>query len=280
MATMELNGTEIWFDDTGGDGEVVLFHHGYTGSHDTWPEIIEQLGAHRRYVMMDCRGAGDSGRPDDETYTLEQYTADVIALVDALGIDTFTYVGHSMGGGIGFLLGLDHGDRLDKLVLVAPVPSGGVQMPTDMRSAAAELWRSGNEDELLRQRIVGAARPETVDEVGAKAAVGRNLSVSSGHYEQSWESMERFDVTDRLDTLRTPTLVFAGAADGLIRANVEDYLRLPKASLQVFNRVGHQVPGDVPEQFAATLEDFLTNGVVTAGTLAKRIATAGQGTDQ
>ena len=60
MATMEINGTEIWYADTGGDGEVILFHHGYTGSHDTWPQIIERMGPGRRFVMMDGRGAGDS----------------------------------------------------------------------------------------------------------------------------------------------------------------------------------------------------------------------------
>ncbi len=272
MAMLELNGTEIWYDDTGGDGEVVLFHHGYTGSHDSWPRIIERLGPGRRYVMMDARGAGDSGRPDDDSYTVGQYTADVIGVVDALGIDTFTYVGHSMGGGIGYVLGLDHGDRLDRLVLVAPVPSGGIQPVASMRDQAVALWDARDEEELLRQRMVGAGRTEAIDEVKAKAAVGRALSVSRGHYEQSWEEMKAFDVTDRLGELTTPTLMIAGAADGLARANVEDYLRLPKATLQVFNRVGHLIPTEVPDEFAAVLADFFEHGLVTPGTLAKRIA--------
>lgn len=272
MARMAVNGTDIWYEDTGGDGEVVLFHHGYTGSHDTWPQIIDRLGPDRRYVMMDSRGAGDSARPDDDSYTLEHYTADVIGVVDGLGIETFTYVGHSMGGGVGFLLGLEHRDRLDQLVLVAPVPSGGVRIPADMRAAMASLWHNRDEDELVRQRTVGSARPETLDPVRTKAAVGRALSVSRGHYEQSWESIASLDVTDRLGDLTTPTLVLAGSADGLVRANVEDYLRLPNASLHVFNRVGHFVPGEVPDEFAAVLGDFLDNGVVTAATLAKRVA--------
>ncbi len=272
MATMEINGTEIWYADTGGDGDVVLFHHGYTGSHDTWPQIIERLDGNRRYVAMDGRGAGDSGRPDDDSYTMEQYTADVIAVVDALGIETFTYVGHSMGGGIGFLLGLNHADRLDRLVLVAPIPSGGIQPVPEMRDAAVALWNGNDEEELLRQRMIGAARPEIMDEQKAKAGVARALSVSRGHYEQSWASMTEFNVTERLSELRTPTLIIAGSADGLAKANVEDYLRMPKVSLQVFNRVGHSVPNEVPDEFAAVLSDFLDHGLVTAGTLAKRIA--------
>jgi pimeloyl-ACP methyl ester carboxylesterase len=204
-------------------------------------------------------------------YTVEQYAADVIGMADALGIGRFTFVGHSMGGAIGMWLGLEHAARLDRLVLVAPVGSGGITLPAEMRQAMAKLWYDRNADELVRQRIAGAARPERVDEVTVKARVDRALSVSKGHYEGSWESLANFDVTDRLAELSTPTLMIAGAADGLARANLEDYLRLPNATLHVFSRVGHFVPTDVPDDFAAVLRDFMRNGVVSAATLQDRI---------
>ena len=156
-------------------------------------------------------------------------------------------------------------------MLIAPIPSGGVTMPAKIREAASKLWYDRNVDELVRQRLVGAARPELNDEVMAKSRVDRSLSVSVGHYEESWRSIEAFDVTDRLGELTTPTLMVAGAADALARDNVQDYLRLPNASLQVFNRVGHFVPSDVPDELAALLADFLDNGVVTARTLFERI---------
>jgi len=140
-----------------------------------------------------------------------------------------------------------------------------------MREAGRKLWYDRNVDELVRQRLVGAARPELNDEVVAKGRVDRALSVSVGHYEESWRAIETFDVADRLGELTTPTLVVAGAADALARDNVQDYLRLPNASLQVFNRVGHFVPSDVPEELATVLTDFLDNGVVTARTLFERI---------
>ena len=201
-----------------------------------------------RCVMMDARGAGDSAHPAGG-YALEQYGADVIGMADALAIDRFTYVGHSMGGGVGFVLGLDHGHRLDRLVLVAPVPSGGISVAPEFREAARKLWLERNEDELVRQRMVGAARPERADEVKAKAGVMRALSVSEGHYEQSWESMVGFDVTDRLGELTTPTLMIAAAADGLVRANISDFLLLANATLHVFNRVGHLIPLEAPDVF-------------------------------
>lgn len=265
-----VNDVELFYEDTGGPGDVILFHHGYTGSHDGWPPIIDQLRGEYRCVMMDARGAGDSAHPDSG-YTIEQYAADVIGMADALGIDRFTYVGHSMGGGIGMWLGLEYAARLDRLVLVAPVGSGGIALPAAIREAMAKLWYDRDAEELIRQRIAGAARPERVDEVATKARVDRALSVSNGHYEGSWESMTAFNVTDRLSELTTPTLMIAGAADALSRANLEDYLRLPNATLHVFSRVGHFVPTDVPDEFVAVLRDFLHNGVVSAATLQDRI---------
>ncbi|MEO5900382.1 MAG: alpha/beta hydrolase [Ilumatobacteraceae bacterium] len=270
MAHRSINGVELFYEDTGGTGEVIVFHHGYTGSHDSWPPIIEQLRDEFRCVMMDARGAGDSGHPNDG-YTIEQYASDVLGMVDALGIERFTYVGHSMGGAIGMWLGLEHADRLDRLVLVTPVGSGGISMPAGMRAAAAKLWHERNADELVRQRIAGAARPELVDEVQVKERVDRMLSVSQGHYDDSFDAMAAFRVTDRLGELTTPTLMVVGAADALARANLEDYLRLPNATLQVFNRVGHFVPTDVPDEFTVVLRDFMHHGVVSASALQARI---------
>jgi pimeloyl-ACP methyl ester carboxylesterase len=155
-------------------------------------------------------------------------------------------------------------------VLVAPV-ARAIHLPPAMREAMAKLWYDRNADELVRQRIVGAARPERVDEVMVKARVDRALSVSQGHYEGSWESLAGFDVTGRLAELTTPTLMIAGAADGLSRANLEDYLRLPNATLHVFSRVGHFVPSDVPDEFVVVLRDFMQNGVVSAATLQDRV---------
>jgi pimeloyl-ACP methyl ester carboxylesterase len=270
MPTVELNGTNIWYSDTGGYGPVVLFHHGYNSSHDNWAMTLERLAPSRRYITMDARGAGDSGRPDDDGYTIDAYVADVIGVTTHLGIDTFTYVGHSMGGAIGFTLGLEHADRLDKLVLVAPIPSGGIT-DSPRREIVVNQWNSGDEDAMVRERIVGVARPESVDETQIKASVGRALSVSRGHYEQSWETMRNFDVSDRLSEIGTPTLMMAGAADGLVVANLRDYLSLPNASLHVFHRVGHGPPTEVPDEFVSVLEDFLSYGVVRARTLLDRI---------
>ena len=83
--------------------------------------------------------------------------------------------------------------------------------------------------------------------------------------------MQKFDVSKKLSGLTTPTLIVAGAADGLCRANVNDWQKLPLATLHVFSRVGHGIPRDVPEEFSKVLIDFMEHGVVNAATQQKKL---------
>lgn len=269
MATKTINGVELFFEELG-SGEPIILHHGYTGAHDVWlDEIGPRLADRYRCIVMDARGAGDSSHPEGG-YNIEQYAADVVGLADALDIERFTYVGHSMGGGIGYQLGVAHANRLHKLVLVAPIPAGGIggddaahQQARERRKLPDAREQMLAERKLLRLRATDAAISRGVD---------RALSVSDGHFDESWRSMCEFDVSDRLDQLTTPTLMIAGAADGLAAANVRDWLVLPNATLHVFSRVGHGVPGDVPDEFAEVIADFMVHGVVNAKTQQAKLA--------
>jgi 3-oxoadipate enol-lactonase len=267
MPHAQVNGVSLFYD-VRGEGEPVLFHHGYTGSHDSWEEVVPHLTGRYRCIVMDCRGAGDSEHPADG-YTIEQYADDVIGLADVLGLGRFTYVGHSMGGVIGYELALRYPERLARLVLVAPAPADGVQAPPEMHERARALRQARDAETMLRERLVMA--PRRPDPELFRRAVERALSVSDGHFEGSWEALVQYRAGDRLREITVPTLMVAGAADGLLEANLRDFLRLPNATLHVFSRVGHQIPREVPAEFAAVLADFLEHGVVTARTLQERL---------
>ena len=83
--------------------------------------------------------------------------------------------------------------------------------------------------------------------------------------------MVRFNVEDKLRAIDTPTVVIAGAADGLCESNVEDWQRLPNATLDVFSRGGHGIQREIPEEFSEMLEDSLEHGEVNAQTKEKKL---------
>lgn len=267
MAHATINGASLYFEDHGGSGPAIIFHHGYTGSHDSWEIVAPALASDYRCIVMDGRGAGDSEHTAGG-YSIEQYADDVVGLADHLGIDKFTYVGHSMGGVMGMELGIRYPHRLEKLVLVAPAPADGIDQTSEAakssRQHSAELYATRNRAQMISERMLLSPRPE-YDRIAA--ATDRALSVSQGHYDDSWDALVNSRRGDALASVMTPTLVVAGAADGLLLANLRDFQRLPNATLHVFSRVGHGVHQEDPQPFIVMLRDFMEHGVVTAGTL-------------
>lgn len=270
MPTATVNGVDLFYHEHG-SGDPIIFQHGYTASHETWDGVIDRLSDHYRCIAMDCRGAGDSAHPD-HGYTIEQLAADVVGMADALNIDTFHYAGQSMGGLIGFELGLSHAARLRSLSLSAPAPADGIATPPAFHQSQRTRWANKDRDFLIRTTLAGVPRNSAHADVPAQ--VDRQLSVSEGHYDGCWQAMVDYHKGDRLGEVATPTLILAGAADSLLTSNLNDFARLGNATLHVFSRVGHGVPREVPSAYARVMSDFLEHGVVNAQTLQAAVSAA------
>lgn len=276
MPTAALNGIDLYYEDVGEsrDGEPpLLFHHGYTSSHERWDALVGALRDRYRCVRFDARGTGASARPATG-YGIDAYVGDVLALAGALGIERFTFIGHSLGGGVGYSLALNHPQRLHKLILLAPIPADGGEIPQPERQARLAPWYAKDLALLTRQRLYGSARPPSEEEAERNAR--RVLAVSEGHMTETLDAMEALRLGDRLGEITTPTLIIAAAADALLPYNLQDFARLPNATLHVFSRVGHGIPSEVPAALARVLPDFLTHGVVTAQTLTDRVQAMAQ----
>ena len=106
MPYATINGAELFYEESGsqdGESSPIIFHHGYTSSHDCWHGVVPRLSGQYHCVVMDGRGAGDSNNAPGPC-TLDQYAADVVGLADHLGFGFFNYVGLSMGGAVGYEL--------------------------------------------------------------------------------------------------------------------------------------------------------------------------------
>lgn len=276
MAHATVNGARLWYD-VQGQGEPLLLHHGFTASRVNWEPAARLLRDRYRVILMECRGTGESEHTE-AGYSLEQYAADVIGMADHLGFEKFTFAGHSMGGGIGYVLGLEHPERLERLILMAPVSADGHPLPTDeARQFLIERRRRGDRTSYFAEYIAGRFRPEVETDAWFNSRIDHILAVSEGHYVGSAESMAGLAVGDRLDALRTPTLMIAGAVDSLLPANLSDFARLPNATLHVFSRAGHEVAVHEPQGVAAAIDAFMRHGPLTARALAERRAGASPG---
>lgn len=120
-----------------GEGEPVLLLHGWPQHHEMWREVMGPLASRYRLLAPDLRGFGGTEAPGDG-YDGETFARDQVALLDALEIERANVIGHDWGGWTAMLLGLDHPERVERMIVVdAPHP-----WPRQRLSNLPELWRS------------------------------------------------------------------------------------------------------------------------------------------
>jgi len=96
-------------------GEPVLLLHGWPQHWYEWRGLVPALSRRHRMVMPDLRGMGWTEAPD-RGYDKEQLARDVIALLDAMGLERVKLIGHDWGGYVGFLLGMRHPERIERFL--------------------------------------------------------------------------------------------------------------------------------------------------------------------
>ena len=257
-----INGAKLWYDSVG-EGEPILLHHGYTASRVNWMPVADRLKDRYRIIMMECRGTGESEDTADG-YNLEQYTNDVIGMMDYLDVSRFTYAGHSMGGGIGFLLGINHAARLNKLVLMAPIPSNGISGEPNQPYIDARLKaRQENNRAFFKAEMEAARfRPDVQTDEWFESRVDHLMRVSEGHLLGGMASMYALRAEEAISKMKVPTLMLSGSVDGLLPANLHDFQVLPNATLQVFSHAGHDVAVHEPGGVSDAIHKFMQYGVV------------------
>ncbi len=109
-------GVPIHYLDMGGDGEPVVLVHSFTGSADMWTKAGFEPSDDFRFIALDVRGHGRSGKPEDPAAYGTEMVDDVVRLMDHLGLDDAHVAGYSMGAEIALKLATEHPDRVRSLI--------------------------------------------------------------------------------------------------------------------------------------------------------------------
>jgi pimeloyl-ACP methyl ester carboxylesterase len=110
--------------DDGGSADPVVFVHSIAGNTRHWSAQLEHLRTGRRAVALDLRGHGGSEAPRNGEYSMESQAEDVGAVADALGLERFALVGHSMGAGVALAYAGAHPERVTHLLVADPIGDG------------------------------------------------------------------------------------------------------------------------------------------------------------
>ncbi len=124
-----------------GNRPALLLLHGFPQSHVMWNRVAHHLAQNYFLVMPDLRGYGDSskapGLPDHSNYSKRAMAQDVVAVMDALGIDHFFLCGHDRGGRVAHRLAVDHPARVTKLCMIDIAPTLDMYAATNFEFARA-----------------------------------------------------------------------------------------------------------------------------------------------
>jgi pimeloyl-ACP methyl ester carboxylesterase len=246
------------------DAPAVVLLHGFGSSLHTWDVWAQGLARTHRVVRIDLPGSGLSPPDPAHDYRDERSLDMLIALMDSLGLQRTSLVGHSMGGRIAWTLAAKFPERVDKLVLVAPdgFASFGFEygQPMDV-PATLGLMRHVLPKPLLRMNLKSAyARPETLSD--AVTTRYHDLILAPGARQAMLDRLRQTVLQEPLPLLRqikAPTLLVWGEADAMIPvSNAQDYLQaLPRSRLVSWPQVGHLPQEEAAEWSLQAVADFL-----------------------
>ena len=259
----------VWESEGEASAPALVFVHGFGTSGRLWAGTVEALGGAARCVAPDLPGWGSSERVEvnrmEVRYTVRDMADATAALVNALGIERWALVGHSMGGKAALALAARRPPGLESLVLVAPSPPTPEPMGDETRDTLRGSWgqRVAVEKLLLGVSRVARAPADAAQRVQVACAVTDHLRASSGAWDAWLDHGSREDISDLAARIAVPTLVVAGSDDTALGADVqrrETVARVPGARLAVVPDAAHFVPLDAPDALAARIRAHVLGG--------------------
>jgi esterase len=249
----------------------LVFLHGVMGFGANWRTVTRAFEADYQILTFDQRGHGRSFHPADG-YSAENYANDLELILDELGWDEITLVGHSMGGRNALEFAWEHPHRVTRLVIVDIGPAidpegadlllkliGSVPVPFPNKRAAREFFDTRFQEiyadrpsrlqlaEFLFVNITENAQGQAVwrfDEEGIRT------SIQSGRQRERW---------DQVEALKMPTLWIRGERSRDLPQPIfaEILRRNPLIEGVEIKGAGHWVHSDRPQVFIQTLKEFL-----------------------
>ncbi len=265
MPIVSINNVRLFYEQMG-EGNTVVFLHGYTGSIKDWSKQIPVASTLYETLAIDHRGHGKSEAPEnEEAYSIKTFSEDIHELLLALKIDKCCLVGHSMGGFMALQFVLDHPDMVKALVLIDTSSGEWEVAPgyAELRKKLDELARTKGLEAAFEydaahnpMRIERYKKHPEQREVAKKRIMGTSVD---GYIYVARSFGKWKPVTKRLHEINVPTLIFLGEEDKpFFRASQilnnsirnSEYVMVPLA--------GHSPHEDAPEYINERLMKFLS----------------------
>jgi pimeloyl-ACP methyl ester carboxylesterase len=254
--------------EVAGRGPGLMLVHGFGGAKEDFADHIDALARDHMVVVFDHRGHGASDKPvDPAAYSLDRLVSDTLQVADAVGLDEFRLLGHSMGGMVARKVVLRAPERVAALVMMDTTPGPVPGFDPALMDAAADIAFTRGKDAL--KELLDMA------EVLETPAYHRLLRDREGYQEfedRKWDDLSEImwgalvreiahqsdDLDAMSEALRGPLLVVVGEQDDPF---VDEAQRMKgviaDAELVVIPDAGHSPQFENPTAWIGAMTAFL-----------------------
>ncbi len=266
------DGLKIHYTDTGPkDGLTIVLVHGYTSSLHTWADWKKDLEQDFRVIALDLPGHGLSRAEGVENATIKRFAAVIDELLSQLDVETYTLVGHSMGGYTAWMYALNYPEHVQGLVLVGASGWNDTHESTVTPPLMTSLMKNSFTRGLLKDLDMsstfksGLKKSYADPEMATEELVDRYVSLARapGHRDVLIElNVNRNDIRAEeagLNQITVPTLVLWGDQDLLVPVGDAGKFAavIPNATVQIYEDIGHMVQEEIVEQSLIDMRTFM-----------------------
>lgn len=249
-----------------GSGEPVFLIHGSGPGVSAWANwrlILPTLAESFDVIAPDIVGFGFTDRPEGYEYNMENWRTHLLGFADALGLEKFSLVGNSFGGGLAISMAVHQPERIDKLILMGaagisfPLTDGldavwgydpSLENMQDLMKVFAWSEELGNNAELARMRYEASIRPGFHESFSQMFPAPRQNGIE-----------DLATPEDQIAGIVAPTLIVHGRDDKVIPLDnaYRFHQLIDNSQLHVYGQCGHWTQIEKADEFSLLVANFL-----------------------
>lgn len=229
---------------------VLVFVHGAGSTHEVWQAQQQHFEDKAKVIIPDLPGHGNSSGNGYDS--IDKYADLIINLIKDLNIDEFVLIGHSMGGAVAQNIALRYPEFLSSLVLIAT----GARL-----RVAPQVFKAIESD--YKQYIALASSFSMAGSTNKQIrSVFENILTHSSPQSaySDFLACDKFDIMDKINTIKTKTLIIVGDNDMMTPVKYAMYLnqKINGSELKIIKDAGHMVMMEKPQEVNIAIERFVS----------------------
>jgi 3-oxoadipate enol-lactonase len=257
MPYAAVNGQRIWFEDSGGEGPVIILSHGFLMDRSMFDHQVVGLREKYRLITWDSRGFGRT-EYDGQPFNYWDLADDCVGVLDSLGIDRAIVGGMSQGGFVSLRVALRYPERVQALILIDT--QAGAEHPdhVSLYQGMFDAWAEhGADDDMAytAASIIIADPFENMRWIPKWKARAKESIVEPGRC-----LLTRDDISEQVKSITCPAMIVHGLADAAISIDLAQHLRnlLPGfQQMSIIESAGHAANLTHPEVTNRAMKEFL-----------------------